>query len=63
MIAPGYGLSVISLKDGSITGSIISQSATELVVRQLDAKQVTVPIASFASKTDPVSPMPPMVRS
>jgi putative heme-binding domain-containing protein len=61
VIAPGYGLSVISLKDGSsITGSIISQSATELVVRQLDAKQVTVPSASVASKTDPVSPMPPM---
>jgi quinoprotein glucose dehydrogenase len=61
VIAPGYGLSVISLKDGSsLTGSIISQSATELVVRQMDAKQVAVPIASVASKTDPVSPMPPM---
>ncbi len=61
VIAPGYGTAVITLKDGSsVSGSILSQTAEETVVRLADLSKTTIPAAKIEHMTTPVSPMPPM---
>jgi quinoprotein glucose dehydrogenase len=61
VIAPGYGTAIITLKDGSsISGSILTQSAEQTVVRLADLSTVTIPAAKIEHMSTPVSPMPPM---
>ena len=61
VIAPGYGTSIISLKDGSsVSGSVLSQTADAVVVRLADLSKVTLPAANIVHISQPVSPMPPM---
>jgi len=61
-IAPGYGVVSITLKDGStasgIAGNEDSDSIGILSVDREDAQRI--PKSNIASKTDPISTMPPM---
>lgn len=61
-IAPGYGVVSITLKDGStvsgIAGNEDSDSIGILSVDREDAQRI--PKSNIASRTDPISTMPPM---
>jgi quinoprotein glucose dehydrogenase len=60
-IAPGYGTLNVTLKDGStLTGALVKADAAELQLRLADNTVKNIPSASVASKTEPVSVMPPM---
>ena len=60
-IAPGFGISSFNLKGGSIVaGTVLSETATSVTVRAPDGKQTTLAIANIATRTPPVSAMPPM---
>jgi quinoprotein glucose dehydrogenase len=62
VVVPGYGLTMITRKDGtSVAGSLVRETADELVVRIGETgTEETVPLAAVASRTPPVSAMPPM---
>jgi len=61
VVAPGYGFASLTLKDGStVTGSLRSESATEVVLASPDGILTATKITAIASRTAPVSTMPPM---
>jgi len=61
-IVPGFGIETIVLKDGTtLAGSVTKESAKSLELRLPDGKTQKVPAASVASRTPPVSVMPPML--
>jgi quinoprotein glucose dehydrogenase len=61
VIAPGYGTTIVSLKDGtSVPGSILTQTPEQVVLRLADLSKVTIPMAKIDKMSQPVSPMPPM---
>ncbi|MBM3868488.1 MAG: c-type cytochrome, partial [Verrucomicrobia bacterium] len=61
-IVPGFGVETIVLKDGSaLAGSVLKESAKGLEVRTSDGKVLKLPVSSVASRTPPVSVMPPML--
>ncbi len=63
-IAKGYGLSSITLKDGSmLMGRIPNQTEKKLTVVAMDGKTSEVPAANVASVTPPMSAMPPLGAS
>lgn len=60
-IAPGYGLSTVTLADGSLVIGRISVDTKESVtVVAADGKETVLPRAKVKSVTPPVSAMPPM---
>jgi quinoprotein glucose dehydrogenase len=60
-IAEGFGLVNVTLKDGSLAAGIIeSENADELVLRNLDGTLGRIASTAIASKSVPVSSMPPM---
>jgi quinoprotein glucose dehydrogenase len=60
-IATGFGISSFTLNDGAIVaGAVISESPTILVVRAPDGQETTLALANIASRTPPVSAMPPI---
>jgi putative heme-binding domain-containing protein len=60
-IAPGYGMVVVSLKDGkSLSGSLVSKDDKNVVLRMADGKEAKTDAALIAGMTDPISVMPPM---
>lgn len=60
-IAPGYGMVVVSLKDGkSLSGSLVSKDDKNVVLRLADGKVSKTDSAEIAGMTDPISVMPPM---
>jgi quinoprotein glucose dehydrogenase len=60
-IAPGFGMTSITKKDGTtLTAAPVSETTAQVVVLLPDGKQLTLPKADIASQTPPVSPMPPM---
>ena len=60
-IAPGYGLITVKLKKGDpVIGALAAASEKEVQVRLADGKIQKVAAADIASKTEPVSVMPPM---
>ena len=60
-IAPGYGLTSITLKNGdTLTGTLTEETPEALNIRLADETTRTVPRAEVASQTPPVSSMPPM---
>ncbi len=61
-IVPGFGVETIVLKDGTtLAGSVLKDDAKTLEVRMPDGKMQKVPVVSVASRTPPVSVMPPML--
>lgn len=61
-IAAGFGIETIVLKDGTtLAGSVLKENAKSLDVRLVDGKTQKVAVATIASRTPPVSVMPPML--
>ena len=62
-IAPGYGMITLTKKDGtSLAGALLEEKGDTLTLVLPDASRVTVPAAEIASKTTPISAMPPMAE-
>jgi quinoprotein glucose dehydrogenase len=61
-IAAGFGIETIILKDGTtLAGSVLKESAKSLELRLPDGKFQKITVTSVASRTPPVSVMPPML--
>jgi putative membrane-bound dehydrogenase-like protein len=61
-IVPGFGIESIVLKDGTnLAGSVLKESAKTLEVRLPDGKVQKIAVTSVASRTPPISVMPPML--
>jgi quinoprotein glucose dehydrogenase len=61
-IVQGFGIETIVLKDGTtLAGSVMKESAKALELKLPDGKTQNVALASIASRTPPVSVMPPML--
>jgi putative heme-binding domain-containing protein len=61
-IVPGFGIESIVLKDGTtLAGSVLKESAKSLDLKLADGKTQKVAVAAIASRTPPISVMPPML--
>jgi putative heme-binding domain-containing protein len=61
-IVPGFGIESIVLKDGTtLAGSVLKESAKSLDLKLADGKPQKVAVAAIASRTPPISVMPPML--
>ena len=61
-IVQGFGVETIVLKDGStLAGGVLKESPKVLEVRLPDGKVQKITVTSIASRTPPVSVMPPML--
>ncbi len=61
-IVAGFGIETIVLKDGTtFAGSVLKESAKSLEVRLPDGKVQKITVMSVASRTPPISVMPPML--
>ena len=61
-IVAGFGIETIVFKDGtSLAGSVLKESAKTLEVRLPDGKTQKLAVSTIASRTPPVSVMPPML--
>jgi quinoprotein glucose dehydrogenase len=61
VITPGYGNTVLTLKDGStLAGRIAKEDERQLTLVALDGKETLVMKGNIQSTTPPVSAMPPM---
>jgi quinoprotein glucose dehydrogenase len=61
-IVPGFGIESIVLKDGTIlAGSVLKETAQTLDFKLADGKTQKVAVAAIASRSPPVSVMPPML--
>ncbi|WP_367873856.1 PVC-type heme-binding CxxCH protein [Luteolibacter sp. Populi] len=62
-IAAGYGMITLTKKDGTaLAGALLEEKGGTLTLVLPDASKVTVPTSEIASKTTPVSAMPPMAE-
>ncbi|MFO1437661.1 MAG: PVC-type heme-binding CxxCH protein [Verrucomicrobiaceae bacterium] len=62
VVAPGYGLVSITLKNGkSLSGALDKEDATQIILRSPDGKTQKVTRDQIASSTPPISVMPPML--
>nr|WP_226894803.1 PVC-type heme-binding CxxCH protein [Luteolibacter marinus] len=60
-IASGFGLMTITRKDGSVAaGAFLEEKDHKLALSQPDGSRLEVPLEDIATKTEPVSTMPPM---
>lgn len=60
-IAPGYGVTSITKKDGTtLSGAPGTEAADKVALLLPDGSEVTIPKAEILSRTPPVSPMPAM---
>ncbi|MDB5332361.1 MAG: putative rane-bound dehydrogenase domain protein [Phycisphaerales bacterium] len=61
-VVPGYGMATLKLKDGSeISGVVKSETDTDIqLLVDLDGAPTTIKKSGVASRTPPVSMMPPM---
>ena len=67
VIVPGYGLTMVSLKNGeSVGGALLQEDDTAITLKLPDPKDSTktfekiIPLADIASRQPPISAMPPM---
>jgi quinoprotein glucose dehydrogenase len=67
VVVPGYGISLVTLKNGeSLGGFLMKEDAKEIVLKLPDPaapdRQIerTIPLSEVASRQPPVSAMPPM---
>jgi quinoprotein glucose dehydrogenase len=58
-IVPGYGLVILTLKDGrSVTGTLMGETDAEVTVKLTDGSEETHALSAIASRTKPVGAMP-----
>ena len=61
-IVAGFGIETIVLKDGTnLAGSVLKENAKTLDFKLPDGKTQKIAVATIASRTPPVSVMPPML--
>jgi putative heme-binding domain-containing protein len=61
-LAPGFGLSTVGLNDGTqLSGTIESENAEGMVLKLADGSTKAIASKQIASKTPPISMMPPML--
>ena len=61
-IVAGFGIETILFKDGAtLAGSVVKENAKSLDLRLPDGKTRKVAISAVASRTSPISVMPPML--
>jgi putative heme-binding domain-containing protein len=61
-IVPGFGMETILLKDGkTLAGSISKESPKSIDLKSVDGTIQKISVATIASRTPPVSLMPPML--
>ncbi len=61
-LAPGYGLMIVTLKDGSQqSGAPLAETDGGVVLQLADGSKKTIPAGEIVNKTAPVSIMPPML--
>ncbi|TLD70072.1 c-type cytochrome [Phragmitibacter flavus] len=61
VIAPGYGIASVTLKDGSsLAGILKAEDAQSVTILDGEGKEVKVQLADIASRTPAISSMPPM---
>jgi putative heme-binding domain-containing protein len=61
-IVVGFGIETIVLKDGAtLAGSVVKENAKTLDFKLPDGKTRKISVATIASRTPPVSVMPPML--
>jgi putative heme-binding domain-containing protein len=61
-IVPGFGIETIVLKDGTtLAGSVIKDNAQIIELKLPDTKVQKVAVTSIATRTAPISIMPPML--
>ena len=61
-LAPGFGLSTLGLRDGTqLSGTIESETSETVMLKLTDGTTKAVALKEIASKTPPVSMMPPML--
>ena len=60
-VATGFGLMTATRKDGTVAaGAFLEEKDGKLVLSQPDGSKLEIPLADLASRTAPVSTMPPM---
>ncbi|MEK7954464.1 PVC-type heme-binding CxxCH protein [Luteolibacter soli] len=60
-VASGYGMMTATKKDGTtLAGAFVEEKDAKLILAQADGSKLEVPLTDIASKTAPVSVMPPM---
>lgn len=60
-LSPGYGMVMLTLKDGTSAAGILSQeSEHELVLKTSEAEPLKIPVARIAKRENVPSSMPPM---
>lgn len=61
-VAPGYGLVTLTLKDGKTVSAVLDkEDAMQIRLKLPDGKLQTIPLDQIASRTPPISVMPPML--
>ena len=61
-IVPGFGFETLTLKSGEVlAGSVLSETPLALRLRQADGVMKEVAPGAVASRTPPISMMPPML--
>ena len=61
VIAPGYGMATVTLKDGTtLAGTILSETPDKILLRQPDGVEVSAAPSAIEGRTPPISVMPPM---
>jgi putative heme-binding domain-containing protein len=60
-VAPGYGIQILELNDGTtVTGTQMSESNEDIVIKSPDGKLTTHPKATVKTAGKPIGVMPPM---
>ena len=60
-VATGFGLMTATRKDGTVAaGAFLEEKDGQLVLSQPDGSKLEIPLSEIASRTAPVSTMPPM---
>jgi len=60
-LSPGYGMVILTLKDGTVASGVLSQeNEHELVLKTSEAEPLKVPVARIAKRENVPSSMPPM---
>jgi putative heme-binding domain-containing protein len=60
-VAPGYGIQILELNDGTtVTGTQMSESNEAIVIKSPDGKLTTHPKATVKTAGKPIGVMPPM---
>jgi putative membrane-bound dehydrogenase-like protein len=60
-VTAGFGLMTATRKDGTVAaGAFLEEKDDKLVLSQPDGSKLEIPLADIATRTDPLSTMPPM---